>query len=268
VPATLQQKCGHFLFNKHQKIFMDKETTEILYQVPSSMYILFWMAGMAFVVSATRWMYNASRSPTPKQPNFVTYIWKDQILNLFFVCIASICIGILNLINSEPAAPLYAEIFILGLGSITAFALTPKQKILALFQFYARTISFGILCLIGWGITIATAFALQYLLKIIVLMSQDDYFFITFMITGGLWCAPPLILYRKILHTDDLRANLNGKSFHKFLWPMLFAYLFLLIPLLAQEVANSEEWRRMTNPKPIKSVQVDMFEHTQIFPFV
>lgn len=249
---------------------MKEETTatELIYQAPSSMYIFFWMAGIAFVVSATRWLFVASRTPNIQQTNFVTHIWKDQIFNLFFVCIFSITLGILNYIFSEPTPPIYGEVFILTLGTATAFTLSPEQRIRGTLCFYIRTITFGILCLIGWGITVATAFGIQYLLKIVILMSHNDYFLITFMVTGGLWCAPPMLLYKKILYSEELRPNLKGNAFHKFLWPLLFAYLSLLIPLLVQEIANSEKWRRMTNVKPIRSVQVDMSDDKKIFPFV
>ncbi len=223
---------------------------------------------MTFVVSATRWLWHASKTPNTAQTNFSTHIWKDQILNLFFVCIISIGLGILDYTLSNPTAPLYGEIFILSAGTITALVLNKTSRVSAVLKLHIRIISFGILCFIGWGITIGIAYSTQHILKTIMVMSHSDIFLITFLLTGALWCAPPMLLYRKILHTEELRPNLKGQSFHKFLWPLLFAYLSLLIPLLVQDIANSEKWRRMTNIKPIRSVQVDMYEHTKIFPFV
>lgn len=222
---------------------------------------------MAFMVSATRWLWRAARS-TEAQTNFNTYIWADQILNLFFVCLVSIVLFAIDIFQSNPTSPIYVEVIALALGTIANFKLSPEHKLRSVITFYVRVITLGALCLIGWAITAGIAYSLVFILKTIMVMNHNDYFLIAFMITGALWCAPPMLLYRKILHTEELRPNLKGNSFNKFLWPLLFAYLSLLIPLLAQDIANSEKWRKMTNAKPIKSVQVDMYQHTQIFPFV
>ena len=247
---------------------LSETSTEILYQAPSSMYVFFWMAGMAFIVSSICWLHHAIKHPKSKITDFNAHIWKGQIQNLLFISTVSILFGIYNYVTSALPPAMYGETIILGAGTIAAYALNKGSGIKSVLTFYMRIILFGILCLIGWLLTIGLAFIVYYALKTITIMSHYDYFLITFMITGGAWGAPIAILYLKIIKSSELRPALKGLAMHKFMWPILLAYLSLLTPLVFQETANSENWRRMTNKKPIRTVQIKLIEPSVIFPFV
>ncbi|MGH1455949.1 MAG: hypothetical protein ACRBDI_04140 [Alphaproteobacteria bacterium] len=247
---------------------LPETSAEILYQAPASMYVLFWMAGMAFVVSATRWLIHIIKSPNSPRAEFKTHIWSDQILNIFFVCVLSIVIGFYDHHYYGLPINIMGECSLLALGTIGIFIASKTNAMHAVSQFYIRFLSFGLLCLIGWSITAAAAYLFHYGLKATTIMSHDDYLLVSFMMTGILWCAPILILYKKIIRHNDLRQHLNGSGFNKFLWPILLAYLTLLLPLMMQEIANSENWRKMTNKKPLRAAQMDIFEQHNIFPFV
>lgn len=99
-------------------------------------------------------------------------------------------------------------------------------------------------------------------------MSINDCLTITFMVTGASWCAPVFILYRKIMSSDELSPALTGQKFYRFLWPVLLAYYTLLVPLLCQQIANNEKWRKMTNDTSFRGAQVDIYQERQNFPFV
>ncbi len=272
MPATLQQKCRHFNSSKYKPYgHMDipsETSTELLYQAPASMYVLFWMAGIAFAVSTIRWLIHARYAPTPPTTEFKPHIWRDQILNIFFVCVLSVIIGIYDHYHYNLPINIIGECVTLILGTALVAFLSKTDTIKAIAQFYKRFLSFGILCLTGWGITAAIAYSLYYALQATIPMSNDNRLIASFMITGILWCTAPILIYQKIMKNSELRPRLSGYKAHNFLWPILLTYLALLFPLMMQEIANSENWRKMTNKKPLRSAQVDIFPQQDIFPFI
>lgn len=228
------------------------------YTHPASMYLLFWMAGMALVISTYIWLYNIWKNPHQSHQSLKEHLLQDQITNLFAVCGLSIIIGAYDTIKFGTAYNITAEIMLLSAGSFGVMAFGKNKRIEKLTLHIFKTIKLGTFCTLGWTITLAIGYAIYQVISISDIFVQQDKIMIATMITGASWCAPIIILHKKLTcnkttNLSTTNKNIKNKKLHNFLWPVLLAYFILLIPMITQEIANSREWRKMTNKKPIKT---------------
>lgn len=223
------------------------------FQLPPLLYILCAMSAMAFVTSASLWMLNAYRLEKRALPKFSDAVWRGQRYSIFCVMIISIILSFYDHFSSNTSVQIWGEIIILLAGLYMAYTKN------ALFQQIQSTFMFGCFCLSGWGLTFVIGYVLSLILSIVPTFSSEDFTIILIFVTGLLWNAPILYWGRKILMDGQKRAVLKGQSPHTYLWPVMLAYLVLLVPFTAQEVVNSDGWKDMKKPKAPKHVEIQNF---------
>lgn len=146
--------------------------------------------------------------------SFQRSIWMGQIHGFVWAMILSIALG--------QSFQIFGEIVVL----VLAIALG--------YRHVWDTLIFGGLCLVGWFITLGFGFVL-FMLSGDLLMSV--------FVSGLLWLAPVFVLYR-VRSVDDKVYN--------YLWPVLFAYFVLLVPLMIQKNVNTEEWQERKYSRPLR----------------
>lgn len=227
------------------------------YQAPSLLILICIMSAMAFVMSAYMWLWHSMKDSEGARIGFVPSIIRGQFLGFIFIVILSLFIGVFDFhMNAQPLRIL-GEIIILGTALAIPYVLTQKENRLPAVFFYVREmLSFGVICLLGWVITIGLGYGVLQILRIVSVVNGADSSILVIFIPGLLWNVPILWMYQKILKNEKTRSVLQGQGFRKFLWPVLMAYTMLLIPLMMQQIANSEQWNEMKNAKIIREASV------------
>lgn len=102
------------------------------------------------------------------------------------------------------------------------------------YKYIQETLIFGGLCFIGWIITAFVGTVLFFL--------SGDLTFAVF-VAGLLWLAPVFVFYRRMP---------ADKKVYNFLWPVMCAYLVLLLPLMIQKNINTDEWKERQYARPLR----------------
>ncbi len=227
---------------------------ENAYQVPALFYILCAMSAMAFITCSAGWFVRALRSDSEYVGSFSLYIWAGQAKNFLFVLIISIVVGVYDYFLVGQPVYIMGEVSILCCVYLYFFLRHKRSRAARVMSFTKSYLLLGLGCLVGWGITVGFGFVLMTVLQLVSAINSADFFVMVIFITGMLWNAPVLMLYQKVLKDAGRRSVLEGQGFHKFLWPVLLAYLILLIPLMIQQKVDSEEWQEMLRAKPMRQV--------------
>ncbi|MGH1379022.1 MAG: hypothetical protein ACRBB3_09405 [Alphaproteobacteria bacterium] len=227
------------------------------YQTPALLYIVCAMSAMAFVTCSFRWLLQAGKNFS-ESPNdcysFDRYIWQGQIKVFVFVMVISIFIGMYDFYYYGRQVQIYGELVILFLFFAVSFLLSNSRDI-SIVLFKAKEVFFfGGMCLLGWIVTIGLGLFIGQILKLVSVIERESFNIVVIFISGALWNFPVIWGYNRVLQDATRRNSLNGKGFHKFLWPILFAYLIILVPLVTQDMVNSEKWRKMENAKPMREI--------------
>ncbi len=223
--------------------------------VPTLLYILCAMSAMAFLVSAYLWLWRGLYGKNELE--FNPSIYRGQIYSLLNVMVLSIAFGSYDYFFFKRELHISAEVVVL-LSALAYAYINIKsiegRRFRAVLGLIVKVFSFGLFCVLGWVITVIIGMALMYLFDIlnVPLVGNIDPNIV--FITGLLWNVPILIFYIKLLKNPDKKEVVRLSAFHKFLWPVLMAYIILLFPLLIQQISTSETWQQMKNEKPVKYV--------------
>ncbi len=221
-----------------------------VYQTPALISLLSIMSAMTFVISSYYWFFSVIKTPRKTTLTFTKTIWIAQLYNFLFVMILSIIIGAYNYYVADKALHIGGEIGILLLSLLLCYKFN-KSKI----PTYIKTLFLiGTACFLGWILTSLIWLGFSQIFKTIFVMERSEYNIMTLFASGLLWNVPIIIMFQKILKDDDMRPHLKGFKMHKFIWPIMLAYLALLMPLAIQDFVNSKEWKKIENHKPIRRV--------------
>lgn len=213
------------------------------------------MSAMAFVMSAYIWLWQAMQGTGECAREFIPSIWRGQFLGFVFVMIISICVGVYYFYVAARPLQIWGEVVVLMTSLIILCFYTNKpDRLSTVVRNIREMFYFGIVCLIGWAITIGFGLCLFYVFKFISFISHADADMLVIIIPGALWNLPILVMVHKVMQNAKTRRALKGQGFYKFLWPVLLAYAVLLIPLMVQQIANSDDWHEMKNAKIIRKV--------------
>lgn len=104
------------------------------------------------------------------------------------------------------------------------------------------------LCLLGWVVSLSLGWAV---FKAVSLIPGRTEWIAVFLI-GLLWNGPLLWLYLAIqTKTQRGAAALPPQfKFYKLLWPVLLAYLFIMLPAVIELIANAPKVREMMQAGP------------------
>ncbi len=229
---------------------MNNET----YQIPALLSLICVMSAMAFILSTYYWFWNIIKSPNKTHMNFSRTIWHGQIHSFIFVMILSILIGLYDFYISAKPLQISGEITILTVSLIISHIFQKTKTI----KHIKAVMILGVSCIISWVITVIFGFSLGGLLYYLFYTGSHtldfDIGFIPILVIGLLWNLPIAIMFLHILKNDGLRPHLKDLGLHKFLWPVMLAYLVLLSPLIIQDMVNSKNWQKMENSKPIRQI--------------
>ncbi len=211
------------------------------YQVPPLLFVICAMSAMAFAVASYRWLWCVLRDPDSVRVGFVDAIKKGQKQALICSMFLSIGVGVYDFVVAQLPLRLIGEfVFLLIVGIMAFMRLKTIQAVLSSLK---HALVFGCLCLIGWAILIAMGLLISFVLKLIPTVTSAEYDVMVVFTTGLLLNAPILWLGYKILDNPKAQPLLKGKSPHTFLWPIMLAYLVLLVPLMVQDTISSKDWQ-------------------------
>lgn len=225
------------------------------YHTPTLLYLICVMSAMSFVVCAYRWLWQANRGAASVSGNtFEISVWRGQVLSFLFVMILSILIGLYDFYVYAQPIQIYGEALILGAFFALSFAVGAPDRLRCVGFVAREVLVLGGLCLVGWAVTIGSGLVFAEILKLVSVIERANFDVVVIFMAGALWNIPVLRGYYRVLHNRDRRSALQGKGFHKFLWPVLLAYIVVLIPLMMQDISNSEKWHEMQNSKPMRQI--------------
>lgn len=221
-------------------------------QLPTLLIAICMMSAMAFVMSTYRWMWAILKNDPYPDRDLKADIIIGQAQALIFSMFVSILVGVYDYVAADRPLRLTGEAIVL---IVTAFfAYRAGRSLGGVIRFFASVFAFGLLCLIGWVVTIAIGAIVYFGAGSVAVVSRGDLDVMIVFIAGLAWNAPIFLLAHKIRKTPGKIAAINGKSAIAYLWPILFAYVVLLVPLAVQSHVNSEEWQKMKHVKPIRKV--------------
>ncbi len=224
-----------------------------IYTLPASFYVVCVMSSMAFVFCSIKWLLNAYREGATIQ-SFSNAIWVGQIHIFFFVIIISISTAFYDYFAADQSIDIIGEVVILvGVYSLL-FKGDKKNFPKIATSFTGRYVTLGISCLLGWCVTMAFGSLIYMVCSYLTAMNSADFMVVVVFLTGLMWAVVVALLYFKILKEEDKRPVLQGKNVAAFLWPVLLAYFILLVPLVIQSTANSQEWQEAMRAKPMKKI--------------
>ncbi len=219
------------------------------YTAPTLLYIICIFSAMSFVLSTWEWLYDNDM----RAQKFNHFIWYKQFETLVFIMFSSLCVGLYDAIQMSKGVNLYGEVTILSLWIIFYLWNRNKNDLQQnLISAFGTILGYGLLTLCAVVATIMAGYIIFFIMVLTGLFTIIDSQIIAILIACGGWCIPVLLLYRRILHSDTPFDDHIRKGFHHYLWPILFAYIALLCPLMMQDIANSEKWHDMKNIKPIR----------------
>lgn len=219
------------------------------YTAPALLYIICIFSAMSFVLSTWEWLYE-NEARTKK---FTYFIWNKQFETLVFIMFSSLCVGLYDFIQTGNGVNLYGEVTILILWVIFSLWNSKKKDLSPnLIPVFGKILGYGLLTLCAVVATIMAGYIAFFIMVLTGLFTIIDSQIIAILTACGSWCIPVILLYGRILHSDTPFNEHLRKGFHHYLWPILFAYIALLCPLMMQDIANSEKWHDMKNTKPIR----------------
>lgn len=107
-----------------------------------------------------------------------------------------------------------------------------------------KVIGVAIACLAGWALSLG----LGWLVFTLVAKLPGNPDALAVVVIGLLWNAPLVLLYRGI-QTKSKNVP-DGMKFYKLLWPVLAAYLLIMLPEFIELVANAPKIQQMMQAGP------------------
>lgn len=218
--------------------------------IPPFLMVLCMMSAMSFMLGAAYWLWRKGREGESFQAGLDQIVWRFQ----FYSALAVIAVfTVLNLLftmraGSSEEIVIGPEAFVLFFsGALFAFHCHREgTPILPAMTREIKRIGLPVLAVLtGWFVTLVVGWSLGALLYRLYMASDGktgDIGILAPMITGALWMAPLYALYR--------RWESPEVKFHDVLWPLVFAYLVLLVPLQIEHTVGSPEWFELKAARP------------------
>lgn len=233
---------------------MNDAADAVTFYAPALFVLFFVMAAMALVIAPISWIYKScSADPPAHDPQREVIVF--QLRNLAGMLFLSLLFNVWRFLGGVPEGFLafLPETLLLSflvwrfLVHTRGQAGSPQSR---LWRESARiALQFG-LCLIGWAVTFAAGFSI-YLVSL-ALQPGDGQSAATAsgLLIGGLWIGTVVaaFFYFKARAPDPAEA-MKGYKVHDLLWPVMLAFVALLVPLMVQDFANSKDFHEMMHSK-------------------
>jgi hypothetical protein len=228
---------------------METEQAEHFY-TPPFLTVLCALSAMSFIMAIIYWLWRARHNDARDLHGFGQTIWRFQIYSALAVTFIFLINNIYESLRTSftQGITFGPELIVFG-GAGMLFAFHCHREgapiFVSILQEVKKIIFLVLACLAGWILTLATGWVLGmtlYGLYTVVGGNTGDIGFIVPLLTGFLWIVPFYVLYRCVPEEKP--------KFYDLLWPLVFAYLMVLVPLQIQYTANSSEWQDIKTAKP------------------
>ena len=210
------------------------------------------MSAMTFVIAAIGWIFSAGFAENEGRSLRLT-IWKAQLLNFVAILIFSIFVTMHDAMYYQSNGNLTGEIAAMAVIFI-AFAfycIRNKKNIFGgLWKSFKSMVMVVLMSLGGWGFSIAFYWGIAVLLiSGLGTHRADELMVVPPFVTGLVWNVP--IIWAYFYYKDKKTASeLSTQKLHNLLWPVLLAYVVMIIPLFMQQITHSKAWQEWQNSKP------------------
>ncbi len=223
------------------------DTAEIAFQAPMIFRALCYLSAMGVFAAEIVWLFN--RAYRDKNAGSL----KECVTNWFMrILVACAFLSLAHMALGQREIPhismIFPELSILCL--IGALSLLPiKERPLPWSDIISKRLPGGLLtvfialltCCALWTLAFATGWVAVTLLSYFGLP-----LWMPFFLAGILWNTPLVFLYLKAVGQE----RLNGLKFHELLWPVLLAYLLVMLPDIAEHIGNHPRVLQMMDPSP------------------
>lgn len=229
------------------------EEAAVTFYAPALFVVFFVMAAMALVIAPISWIIKScSARPPAHDPRQEVMLF--QLRNLAGMLFLSLLANLWRVVRGA-AGPLdfVPEAALLGLMLWRFLARphgqeqTPAQRV---WPEVLRIAAQFAMCLAGWAVTFAAGFS--FYLASLALRPGDGYAAAmgAGFLTGGLWIgavAAAFFLFKA--RAPDPAEAMKGYKVHDLLWPVMLAFVALLVPLVVQDFGNSKDFQEMMYSK-------------------
>ncbi|MDH5722786.1 MAG: hypothetical protein OEY94_05645 [Alphaproteobacteria bacterium] len=210
------------------------------------------MSAMTFIIAAIGWIFSAGfEEGEGKSLRFT--IWKAQLLNFVAIMIFSVFVTMHDSMFYQVDANIIGEIVamtVILIGFAFHCIRNKKNIFVGLWKSFKSMVMVVLMSLGGWGFSIVFYWSIGILLVSgLGTHRVDELMIVPPFVTGLVWNVPIIwaYFYYKNKNTD---AELASKKLHNLLWPVLLAYIVMIIPLFIQHVTQSESWQEWQHSKP------------------
>ncbi|GJL86216.1 MAG: hypothetical protein DHS20C02_19910 [Micavibrio sp.] len=221
----------------------------ISFQTPVILMGFCYLSGMAMFLAALFWQWRVYRGDMDIGTLRVTVgFWLLRILTA--ITLASLA----YMMFTKPDSPmvLVPEISLLFfISALYMMARADKNLVGVLKDLpfeLLKTVGVTFACLIGWAVSLALGWSVFE----VVGKLPGNVDGIAVVVIGLLWNAPLLLLYLGIQAKSKTGEVFlpEGLKFYKLLWPVLAAYILLVLPEFIELVANAPKIRDMMQAGP------------------
>ncbi|MCB1563439.1 MAG: hypothetical protein KDJ75_07690 [Alphaproteobacteria bacterium] len=219
---------------------------ETFFQVPLIFRALCYLGGMALFLSELIWLWHQSRpgatSKTRTLPGTAS-LWSLRLLAaLAIVSLLAMISGFRSVEGFHEVFPELALLALIGCAFLLVRRGRGENAKAALKDLPRETLkALGVLgaALAGWAVSIALGWSVFQGLSLFAAPP-----WIAIFIIGLLWNGPLIALFFKI------RNHERAPKFQDLLWPVLLAYLLIMLPDFAEHLANSDKIQNLLNAPP------------------
>lgn len=210
------------------------------------------MMAIGFVATACRWLWLLGQGEDRVPADFTSYVWREQFRLVVGVSAVSLVFNSYLFERGNADFPLVEAGFLIMSGAF--FMVQAKRNcgdVLRRFYIEVLEITFLLLmCVLGWVFTFFVGWCLAGFLSFSgVVLAQDARMVGAVAVLLG-WAACVFVFYYAVPKAQRSSEVVGHRKIHDFLWPLMFAYLMLLLPLQIQHVAVSKEWQDIKHAKP------------------
>lgn len=221
--------------------------------VPPLLVIFCAMSAMTFVISTIGWVFSAGFAESEGR-SLRRAIWKAQLLNFVAILLFSIFVIAFDSLYYGGKLSIIGEVSILGIIVLVFLAKCVKKKknfIVELWKSFKSMATIVLMSLGGWGFSIVFYWSIGIILFAgLGTHRMDDLLIVPPFITGLVWNVPIIWAYLYYKGKKEPARELAEVKLHNLLWPVLLAYVVMIVPLFIQQVTHTETWKEWQNAKP------------------
>ncbi len=182
-------------------------------------------------------------------------VWACQLRTFYAILLTSVVInasmvliGMVEVVYLKRLLPEFILLFVILFFIMKNVARGLRLSFLKQEAF--RTVLQVFLCLAGWVISISFGVFVFYIVQMVTGDPASAIPAAAFL-TGGMWVLIVLYFFSSIKNgLDNIPDVMDNIKPYDLLWPLILAFMLLLVPMLLQDIGNSENFHEMMEAKP------------------